>query len=133
MQDTPPDDEDSRPRGVLHAYDFKEQKKEALVSGINDFQLSRDAKTLVYSTGNRLRVIKAGKKVEGDSKSGSRGGPSRQTGWIDLSRIKASVVPTAEWRQMYREAWRLQAGIFLDRGYVRRGLGACLSTLSAAP
>ena len=111
-QDTPPDDEESRPRGVLHAYDFKEQKKETLVSGINDFQLSRDAKTLVYSTGNRLRVIKAGKKVESDSKSGSRGGPNRQTGWIDLSRIKASVVPTAEWRQMYREAWRLQREYF---------------------
>ena len=114
VQDTPPDDDDSRsrPRGVLHAYDFKEQKKEALVSGINDFKLSRDAKTLVYSTGNRLRVVKAGKKVESDPKSEGRGGPSRQSGWIDLNRIKASIIPTAEWHQMYREAWRLQRDYF---------------------
>ncbi|RKU34771.1 peptidase [Candidatus Poribacteria bacterium] len=108
----PFDDGDNRARGTLHAYDFKEQKKETLVSGIDDFQLSRDGKTLVYSSGSRLRVIKAGKKAEGDSKSGSRARPSRQNGWIDLNRIKASVVPTAEWHQMYREAWRLQRDYF---------------------
>ena len=104
-------DDDSRPRGVLHVYDFKEQKKDTLVSGIEGFRLSRDGKTLVYVTGNRLRAIRAGKKVEAE-KPESRGGPNRQTGWIDLNRIKASIVPTAEWHQMYREAWRLQRDFF---------------------
>ena len=108
----PFDDDSGKARGTLHAYDFKEQKKETLVSGIDDFQLSRDGKTLVYSSGSRLRVIKAGKKAEGDPKSGSRGSPSRQNGWINLSRIRASVIPTAEWHQMYREAWRLQRDYF---------------------
>ncbi len=108
----PFDDDGNTARGTLHAYDFKEQKKERLISGIDDFQLSRDGKTLVYASGSRLRVIKAGKKAEGDSKSGSRASPSRQNGWINLSRIKASVIPTAEWHQMYREAWRLQRDYF---------------------
>ena len=109
-EDTPPSsDSGDGPRGTLHVYDFKEQKKDTLVSGIDGFRLSRDAKTLAYVAGNRLRVIRAGKKVE---KSESRGGSSRQTGWIDLNRIKASVVPTAEWHQMYREAWRLQRDFF---------------------
>ncbi len=108
----PFDDDSGRARGTLHAYDFKEQKKESLVSGIDNFRLSRDMKTLVYSSGFRLRVIKAGKKAEGDSKSGSRGRPNRQNGWIDLNRVRASVIPAAEWRQMYREAWRLQRDYF---------------------
>ena len=108
----PFDDDGGSARGTLHAYDFKEQKKERLVSGIDDFQLSRDGNALVYSGGSRLRVIKAGKKAESDSKSGGRGRPSRQSGWIDLNRIKASVIPTAEWHQMYREAWRLQRDYF---------------------
>lgn len=113
VQETPTaEDEEAKPRGVLHAYDFKEQKRDTLVAGINDFQLSRDAKTLVYSTGNRVRVIKAGKKADGDAKPESRNAPNRQTGWIDLRRIRASVVPTDEWRQMYREAWRLQRDYF---------------------
>ena len=108
----PFDEGSNRARGTLHAYDFKEQKKETLVSGIDRFQLSRDVKTLGYSSGIRLRVIKAGKKAEGDSKSGSKGRPSRQNGWIDLNRVRASVIPTAEWHQMYREAWRLQRDYF---------------------
>ena len=107
----PRDDSENRPRGTLHVYDFKEQKKDTLVSGIDNFRLSGDAKTLVYSSGNRLRVIKAGKKVEGE-KSEGRGGSNRQTGWIDLNRVRASIVPTAEWHQMYREAWRLQRDFF---------------------
>jgi len=111
-EDTPPSgDSGSGPRGTLHVYDFKEQKKDTLVSSIDGFRLSRDGKTLVYVAGNRLRVIRAGKKVEAE-KSKSGGGPNRQTGWIDLNRIKASVVPTAEWHQMYREAWRLQRDFF---------------------
>ncbi|RKU13707.1 peptidase [Candidatus Poribacteria bacterium] len=111
-EDTPSSSDSSGgPRGTLHVYDFKEQKKDTLVSGIEGFRLSRDSKTLVYVTGNRLRVIRAGKKVESE-KPESRGGPNRQTGWIDLNRIKASIVPTAEWHQMYREAWRLQRDFF---------------------
>ena len=111
-EDTPSgNDSGGGPRGTLHVYDFKEQKKDTLVSGIDGFRLSRDAKTLVYVAGNRLRVVRAGKKVEGE-KPESRGGPNRQTGWIDLNRIKASVVPTTEWHQMYREAWRLQRDFF---------------------
>ncbi len=105
-------DDSNTGRGKLHSYDFKEQKKEMLVSGITDFQLSGDAKTLVYSSGNRLRVIRAGKKIEDTSKSGHKGDPSRQNGWVDLNRIKASVIPTSEWYQMYREAWRLQRDYF---------------------
>ncbi len=108
----PFDDDPGKAKGTLHAYDFKEQKKETLVSGIDDFQLSRDGKTLAYTTQSRLRVIKAGKKAEDGSTSGSKTSPNRQNGWIHLSRIKAAVIPTAEWHQMYREAWRLQRDYF---------------------
>ncbi len=109
---TPGADDSGGPKGILHVYDFKEQKKDTLVTGISDFELSRDNKTLVYSTGNRLRVLKAGKKAEDDAKSDNRGSTNRQSGWIDLNRVKASVVPSAEWTQMYREAWRLQRDYF---------------------
>ncbi len=106
------DDNTGASKSTLHAYDFKEQKKEVLASGIDTFQLSRDAKTLVYRTGNRLRVIKAGKKAEDDSKSENRGRTNRQSGWVDVNRVKAAVIPSAEWHQMYREAWRLQRDYF---------------------
>ncbi|HJW84296.1 MAG TPA: PDZ domain-containing protein, partial [Anaerolineae bacterium] len=93
-------------KGTLWLYDFDEHKEEAIVSGITRFGLSRDGATLIYRAGYRLRVLKAGDKP----KNGAA--PGRESGWIDLSRVKVSVAPAAEWRQMFREAWRLQRDQF---------------------
>ena len=38
--------------------------------------------------------------------------PGRSSGWIDLGRVKVSVEPALEWRQMFQEAWRLQRDQF---------------------
>jgi tricorn protease len=89
-------------RGSLECYDFEARKQDRLVDGISDFTIGRDGKTLLYRAGDRLRVLKAGEKP----KDGDR--PGRESGWIDLSRVKVSIVPAAEWRQMFQEAWRLQ-------------------------
>ena len=129
---SPSDDSSSRPRGTLHVYDFKEQKKDTLVSGIDSFRLSSDAKTLVYSTGRRLRVIKAGKKVEGE-KAESRGGPSRQTGWIDPQSYQSLHCPDSRMAPDVSGSLAAAARFLLDGGYVGCRLGTRLSTLSTAP
>ncbi|MBO0783304.1 MAG: PD40 domain-containing protein, partial [Ktedonobacteraceae bacterium] len=92
-------------RGAIDAYDFENYKSERLIDGVSDFDLSRDAKTLIYRQGLRLRAIKAGEKPP-KSDNGDR--PGRESGWLDLHRVKVSVQPAAEWRQMFAEAWRLQ-------------------------
>ncbi|MFQ5593944.1 MAG: S41 family peptidase [Anaerolineae bacterium] len=94
-------------RSKLEVYDFEEQNHDVLIDGITSFDVSMDAKTLIYRAGNRLRVVKAGVKPGDNGWS-----PSRKTGWLDLRRIKVSVEPQAEWEQMYREAWRLQRDQF---------------------
>ncbi|MFF5207704.1 PDZ domain-containing protein [Streptosporangium sp. NPDC000396] len=88
--------------GTLHVYDFAGQKQETLVEDVSEFQVGRDGATLLYQAGRRLRMIKAGEAPEEDDT------PGRASGWIDLSRVKVSIRPEAEWRQMFREAWRLQ-------------------------
>jgi len=101
-------DQNDAARGALFVYDFAQFKEEQLIGGIAGFDLSRDFSTLVYTTGRRLRVVKAGEKPrEEKEKSNSRDG-GRSTGWINLDRIRLQVDPAAEWQQMYREAWRLQ-------------------------
>ena len=50
-------------------------------------------------------MLKAGEKPP-EKKDGDK--PGRESGWIDLERVKVSVEPASEWRQMFREAWRLQ-------------------------
>jgi tricorn protease len=93
------------PKGVIEIYDFKELKHESLIRGISDFQLSRDNKSLYYRAGNRLRIVRAGEKPP-DKEKGNE--PGRKSGWVDLGRIKVSIEPGTEWRQMAQEAWRLQ-------------------------
>jgi tricorn protease len=95
------------PAGVLEKYDLAEQKHETLVRGISYFELSADRRTLVYRAGPKLRALKAGAKPP---KRGEK--PGRESGWIDLGRLKVSVDPGAEWRQMFAEAWRLMRDHF---------------------
>jgi tricorn protease len=98
-----PTDNDE-PKGRIDSYDFDTHKVEYLMGELSDFDLSRDHKTLIYRSHQRLRVLKAGEKPP----KGENNGPGRESGWLDLHRVKVSVQPAAEWKQMFAEAWRLQ-------------------------
>lgn len=98
---------ESSPRGKLECYDFSTYKVEWNIDGVSDFDLSRDTKTLIYRKLRRLRVLKASEKPKDNSERASR-----ESGWLDLERIKVSVQPATEWRQMFAEAWRLQQEYF---------------------
>ncbi len=92
------------PRGRIDSYDFEAHKYEGLLDEVSDFDLSRDSKWIIYRSSHRLRVLKAGEKAPKPESNE----PNRDTGWLDLQRVKVSVQPAAEWKQMFAEAWRLQ-------------------------
>jgi tricorn protease len=94
--------------GDLQCFDFSSHKCETILKNVAWFATNRDASTLVYRTGNRLRAVNATGKIEAPANDA----PSRETGWIDLSRVKLSVEPRAEWKQMFRDIWRLQREYF---------------------
>jgi tricorn protease len=100
-------------KATLTAFDFNTQKADTLASSITSFDLSQDGKTMIYRKGYRLRIQKAGEKVD-DKTAGKPAG--RESGWINLERIKLSVNPPSEWAQMMKEAWRLQRDNFWDAG-----------------
>jgi tricorn protease len=93
--------------GALESYHFASHKQERLAEGISDFEVTSTGKTILYQAGERLRILKATEKVpqlEGDAQNK----PGRESGWLDLERIRVSVRPELEWRQMLGEAWRHQ-------------------------
>ena len=102
-----PPDSSFQPRGKIECYDFETYKVEWSIDGVSSFAISRDAKTLIYRKFHSLRVLKASEKPKDNSERASR-----ESGWLDLDRIKVSVQPAAEWRQMFAEAWRLQREYF---------------------
>ncbi|MPZ25413.1 MAG: peptidase [Micromonosporaceae bacterium] len=95
---------------VLEMYDLKTGKQEKVTGGLTDFRLGADHRTLLLRAGNRLRVARAGVTLEEGDRASDE--PGRTSGWVDLDRVKVSVRPDAEWRQMFREAWRLQRESF---------------------
>jgi tricorn protease len=99
--------ENHQPRGKIECYDFETYKVEWSIDGVGAFDISRDAKNLIYQKSRRLRVLKATEKPKDNSER-----VSRESGWLDLDRVKVSVQPAAEWQQMFSEAWRLQQEYF---------------------
>lgn len=91
----------------LEMFDLDSERSEILVSNVSSFRLSQDGKHIIYRSGNSLRVIKAGEVPKRDSSD-----DKRRSGWLDLDRVQVPVHPRSEWRQMYREAWRLQRDHF---------------------
>ncbi len=103
------DERGHEPAGQLGRYDLDTLKYETVADGVNSFEVTRDGKMAIYRARHRLRVFKAGEKP-GKGEAGDR--PNRETGWLDLNRVKVSVLPGAEWKQMFAEAWRLQRDYF---------------------
>lgn len=99
--------------GTLVAYDFEQQRSAAIATDVSQIALGNDRHTLVYRSHDRLRVIDALADLpEDQEESKPPGEPGRKSGWIDPDRIHVEVDPHAEWKQMYREAWRLQTEQF---------------------
>ena len=107
MQTRSHDAHDTETKAYIECFDFETQHSERLIDSVSFFTVSRDSKKLLYYSGRhlRLRVVKAGEKPPRAENSEQSG---RENGLIDLNRIKVSVQPAAEWKQMFAEAWRLQ-------------------------
>ncbi|HKX74325.1 MAG TPA: S41 family peptidase [Acidimicrobiia bacterium] len=100
--------EEEGPRGRLESWDFVTDKLELVAEGLSGFEVSQDGKVLAVRGAKTLRVVTVGWK---DDKNGNDK-PGRETGLIDLDRIRLEVNPPAEWEQMLGEAWRLQRDYF---------------------
>ncbi|MBA0126917.1 PDZ domain-containing protein [Haloechinothrix sp. YIM 98757] len=97
------------PEAVLESFEPATGRTERLCEDISDFSVDAAGATMLLRAGRRLRVLPAGAKPAdgGDA-------PGRETGWLDLDRLAVAVRPAAEWRQMFREAWRLQRDHYWD-------------------
>ncbi|HVO89865.1 MAG TPA: S41 family peptidase, partial [Casimicrobiaceae bacterium] len=97
--------------GRLEAFDFATLKVETLMDKAGRFTLAADGVTLVVREGKRLRAIATSKAPEAEREPRSEE-PSRKSGYIALDRVRVSVDPRQEWRQMLREVWRMQRDHF---------------------
>ncbi len=98
--------------GRLEIFDLATLRVEPLMEKADGFVVSDDGVTLLVRDGKRLRAIAAERKGEPEAAAKPAEEPSRKSGWLDLNRVRLSIEPQQEWRQMLREVWRLQRDQF---------------------
>ncbi len=88
----------------LNYFDLKEREKKTVLKELGGYVLSADGKKILYNHRDKLGIVDA----KADQKPAEK--PLR------TADMKATVDPRAEYRQMLREAWRLQRDFFYDPG-----------------
>ncbi|MER5254041.1 S41 family peptidase [Streptomyces sp. NPDC002855] len=96
---------DPDPRTELERYDLVQQRIEELASDADHFAVSGDGKRVLLWADGKLKVVPSDRRASGDESSDSNI-------TVDLTRVRQTVDPAAEWRQMYDEAGRLMRDNF---------------------
>ncbi len=103
-------------KASLMVFEFDKGREDLLIGGITDYAVDAKRRNMAVRSVFKLRVLPAGSKPADDAP----GAPSRRNGWIDLNRVRVSVNPREEWRQMFAEGWRL-----LRDHYYIEDMGGC--------
>jgi tricorn protease len=98
-----PDDPD--PKTELERYDLAQQRIEHLAADADHFTVTGDGKRVLLWTDGKLKVVPSDRRASNDDESDTNI-------TVDLSRVRQSVDPAAEWRQMYDETGRLMRDNF---------------------
>jgi tricorn protease len=95
-------DDQQKPRNVLHLYDVTKREDKVLLEGIDNYDLDKEGKKVIYKAGPVYGVIEAapGKKV-GEGK-------------LDLSGLQVQIDPREEWKQIFHEARRIERDFYWD-------------------
>ncbi|MFF7964369.1 S41 family peptidase [Streptomyces sp. NPDC007903] len=93
------------PKTELERYDLAQHRLEHLAADADEFEVSGDGRRVLLWSDGKLRVVPADRRAPDDED-----GDARVT--VDLGRIRHTVDPVAEWRQMYDETGRLMRDNF---------------------
>jgi tricorn protease len=115
---------------TLQRFDLKERKLEKMHEGVTNVSLSDNGEKVLYRQGGRWIIGNAGggpRLPEGlasmaGGASGRGGlaallGNSTGTGPLNLDGMEVRLDPKAEWRQIYREVFRIQRDFLYDPNY----------------
>ena len=88
-------------RNSLHVFDTKTREDKVLLAGINDFRLNLDGAKLLYRSQQTFGIVDA---VPEKAKIGE--------GKLNTAALQTEVDPRAEWKETFREAWRIERDFY---------------------
>jgi tricorn protease len=87
---------------TLHKFELDKRKVEKVLEGALAFDLSHNGEKMLYRQGERWFIVPAAAPVK----------PGE--GALRVEEVEVFVEPRAEWKQMYREVWRIQRDFLYD-------------------
>ncbi|MGA8026393.1 MAG: PDZ domain-containing protein [Bryobacteraceae bacterium] len=90
------------PQIVVNKFDFKTRKTDLIIGGITLFTLSANGEKMLYRLGEQWFI------------TGAEAAPKPGDGLLKTADLEVYVEPRAEWKQMYREVWRIERDFFYD-------------------
>ena len=105
------------PPRELIAFSFTDRDRRSLAEEVGDFALSDDGKHLIYRTDEGIGILDTEPGHEPNGSTRRRRDRDRdkpEAFDLDLTSLELRIDPRAEWKQVYREAWRIERDFFYD-------------------
>jgi tricorn protease len=93
----------------LHVYPFAQKKLLPIASGVQSYAISSDHKFIALRRGPAFRVMPTSALKE----------PPDPKTLVNVAQARFEIDPTAEWKQILMEAWRLQRDFYWDPNMVK--------------
>jgi tricorn protease len=91
------------PGQTVHKFDLTRRKLEKILDGANQFVVSHNGEKMLYRLGPDKWFLNS-----------TAAPPKPGEGAVKLDELEVKVDPRAEWRQMYRETWRIERDFLYD-------------------
>jgi tricorn protease len=110
----PPPDE-FPPKLTIHRFRLEDREAEELLEGVTAFDLSANGEKMLYKLEDKWMLAGTGESEDQEAAEEKE---------LALETMEVYVDPQAEWRQMYRETWRIQRDFLYDPAFHGLDLGA---------
>jgi tricorn protease len=103
---------------AVNRYDLKTRKSDVPLSGVTGFQMSFGGEKALYRQGENWFIASLRPAASGPGGGATPAPPPSlgpDQGSLKTEGIEVRVDPAQDWRQMYREAWRIDRDFFYDR------------------
>jgi tricorn protease len=109
----PPDQQQGS--GTVHRYDLKQRRADVLMSNLRAFQMAFNGEKALYRQGDNW-FIQPLRPMAPANAPAPPAPPPNPSSALKTAALEVKVDPKEEWKQMFREGWRMQRDYFYDPG-----------------
>jgi tricorn protease len=106
-----------RPALTVHRFDLKTRKSDVAIGGVSAFEISLNGEKMLYRQADKWYIAAPKPMATGATPPPLAPPAAPAAGALKTEGLEIKIEPTAAWRQMYLEAWRIERDFFYDPGY----------------